>query len=127
MGTYKLTMREGKALKSGANLSDVFENWKGKDERWLFVAPHDDDLCLGCGLLMLKALEEKIPLHVVITSDGGMGYGSTTPKEQIVEGLQGIADMGLDGTLLSWPRYIEGIHQFEQETLPLVRQAGLRA
>jgi len=47
-------------------------------------------------------------------------------KEQIVEGLQGIADMGLDGTLLSWPRYIEGIHQFEQETLPLVRQAGLR-
>jgi hypothetical protein len=28
--------------------------------------------------------------------------------------------------LLSWPRYIDGMKQFEVETLPLVKQAGLR-
>ena len=111
MGTYKLTKREGKALKSGTNLSDVFENWKGKDERWLFVAPHDDDLCLGSGLLMLKALEEKIPLHVIITSDGGMGYGSTTPKEQIIkvrkeETLESFKLLGIDD--VKWLDFPDG-------------------
>ena len=47
-------------------------------------------------------------------------------REQIVEGMQRLSDMGLDGTLLSWPRYIEGMRDFQQTTLPLVRQAGLR-
>ena len=31
----------------------------------------------------------------------------------------------LDGTLLSWPRYLEGMAQFQRETYPLVVQAGL--
>ena len=57
---------------------------------------------------------------------GWGGYPLVGTKEQIVDGLQHLSDMGLDGTLLSWPRYIEGMQQFEQETLPLVKQAGLR-
>jgi hypothetical protein len=27
---------------------------------------------------------------------------------------------------LSWPRYIEGMREFQETTLPLVQQAGLR-
>ena len=29
-------------------------------------------------------------------------------------------------SLLSWPRYIEGMQHFKAETFPLVQQAGLR-
>ena len=34
--------------------------------------------------------------------------------------------MGLDGVLLSWPRFEAGMREFRDVTLPLVRQAGLR-
>jgi alkanesulfonate monooxygenase SsuD/methylene tetrahydromethanopterin reductase-like flavin-dependent oxidoreductase (luciferase family) len=47
-------------------------------------------------------------------------------KEQIVDGLQQLADWGLDGVLLSWAQYQDGMEQFRAETLPLVQQAGLR-
>ena len=57
---------------------------------------------------------------------GWGGYPLVGTKEQIVEGLQTLCDIGVDGTLLSWPRYIEGMRQFQAETLPLVQQAGLR-
>ena len=37
-----------------------------------------------------------------------------------------LANVGLDGALLSWPRYEEGLTRFIGEILPLVEQAGLR-
>lgn len=58
------------------------------------------------------------------------GYGAIPlvgTKEQIVDGLLAFADAGLDGTTLSWIDYGEGLTQFENELLPLMRQAGLRA
>ena len=36
------------------------------------------------------------------------------------------ATAGFDGIVLTWPRYIEGMQQFKDETFPLVQQAGLR-
>lgn len=57
---------------------------------------------------------------------GWGGYPLIGTKEQIVDGLMTLADAGFDGTLLSWPRYLEDMRQFQAETLPLVRQAGLR-
>jgi dimethylsulfone monooxygenase len=43
-----------------------------------------------------------------------------------VEGLQSVSRMGFDGTLISWPRYIEDMRWFRQHTYPLVQEAGLR-
>ena len=37
-----------------------------------------------------------------------------------------LSKIGLDGVLLSWPRYIEGMREFRDVTYPLVKQAGLR-
>jgi hypothetical protein len=34
--------------------------------------------------------------------------------------------MGLDGTLLNWPRYIEDQHWFKDRVYPLLQQTGLR-
>jgi dimethylsulfone monooxygenase len=46
--------------------------------------------------------------------------------EQIVEGLSGLVDVGFDGILLSWARYIQDMRRFEDEVHPLLVEAGLR-
>ena len=46
--------------------------------------------------------------------------------EQIVDGLSGLVDVGFDGILLSWARYIQDMRRFEDEVHPLLVQAGLR-
>jgi alkanesulfonate monooxygenase SsuD/methylene tetrahydromethanopterin reductase-like flavin-dependent oxidoreductase (luciferase family) len=57
---------------------------------------------------------------------GGTGYPLIGTKDQVVDGLAKLVDLGLDGVLLSWPRYLEGIKTFQTDTLPLLQQAGLR-
>jgi FMNH2-dependent dimethyl sulfone monooxygenase len=46
--------------------------------------------------------------------------------DQIVQGIQEMADAGLDGITLSWVNYAEGIQQYQEKILPLLVQAGLR-
>ena len=57
---------------------------------------------------------------------GWSGYPLIGTREQIVDGLKRLSSMGLDGVLLSWPRFEEGMRQFRDETYPLLVQAGLR-
>ena len=57
---------------------------------------------------------------------GWGGHPLIGTREQIVDGLSALSRMGLDGVLLSWPRYEEGMREFRDVTLPLVKQAGLR-
>ena len=57
-------------------LSEIFSNWKAEEEHWLFVAPHDDDIILGAGLLIQKAQEAGVKMSVLVTTDGRMGYCS---------------------------------------------------
>jgi len=57
---------------------------------------------------------------------GWGGYPLIGTKEQIVDGFHTLKRMGLDGVLLSWPRYLEGMKQFRDVTYPLLKQSGLR-
>ena len=57
---------------------------------------------------------------------GWSGHPLIGTKEQIVDGLGALSRMGLDGVLLSWPRFEQGMREFRDATLPLVKQAGLR-
>jgi dimethylsulfone monooxygenase len=57
---------------------------------------------------------------------GWGGYPLIGTSEQIVEGLETVSRMGFDGTLISWPRYIEDMVWFQKHTYPLVQQARLR-
>jgi FMNH2-dependent dimethyl sulfone monooxygenase len=54
------------------------------------------------------------------------GYPLIGTNEQIVDGFNKLVEIGLDGTVMSWPRYEEGLRQFQDSTLPALRQAGLR-
>lgn len=66
---------------SGPSAADVFPDWKGEEESWLFIAPHDDDIVAGAGLVLVAATTEKINVHCVVVTDGRMGYCS--PEERL--------------------------------------------
>jgi alkanesulfonate monooxygenase SsuD/methylene tetrahydromethanopterin reductase-like flavin-dependent oxidoreductase (luciferase family) len=57
------------------------------------------------------------------------GWGGTemlgTP-EQLVDRFADLAEAGLDGTLLLFPIWEDGLEQFREQVLPLLEQAGLR-
>jgi len=57
---------------------------------------------------------------------GWGGFPLIGTKEQIVDGLKDLSRAGLDGVLLAWPRFEQGMREFRDVTYPLVRQAGLR-
>jgi alkanesulfonate monooxygenase SsuD/methylene tetrahydromethanopterin reductase-like flavin-dependent oxidoreductase (luciferase family) len=55
---------------------------------------------------------------------GGLPIVGT--KEQVVDSLRMLSEAGLDGVLVAFPRYLDGMKQFRDVTYPLMRQAGLR-
>jgi dimethylsulfone monooxygenase len=57
---------------------------------------------------------------------GWGGFPLIGTREQIVDGLLTLSKIGLDGVLLSWPRYVEGMREFREATYPLLKQTGLR-
>ncbi|MDR3109077.1 MAG: PIG-L family deacetylase [Planctomycetaceae bacterium] len=91
--------------------ADIFTDWHGDKENWLFVAPHDDDIVCGAGLTFLTALALGVKTNVVITSDGQMGYCRKEHIRQIAdirhdEAQRSFAMMGLpldNITFLNFP------------------------
>ncbi|MEV0074065.1 MULTISPECIES: LLM class flavin-dependent oxidoreductase [unclassified Amycolatopsis] len=57
---------------------------------------------------------------------GWAGYPIVGTKEQVADTLIALAGTGLDGVLLSWPRYVQDMARFQAETYPLLEQAGVR-
>lgn len=55
------------------------------DECWMFVAPHDDDLCIGAGLLMQAAVHAGVNVRATVVTDGRLGYCRAEDAERIVE------------------------------------------
>lgn len=70
---------------SSSNPAEVFSNWKGEDERWLFVAPHDDDIIIGAGLTFLAARELSVKTFAGIVTNGKMGYCTPEERETIAD------------------------------------------
>ena len=46
--------------------------------------------------------------------------------EQVAEGMQRMADGGLDGIALTFPDYDEGLQAYEERIRPLLIDRGLR-
>lgn len=68
---------------------------------------------------LLKALK----MHFI---GGWGGYPLIGSREQIVDGFAKLSEIGLDGVVVSWPRYIDDMRWFQREIHPLMQQAGLR-
>ncbi len=82
---YEVVRLVGNERRVGHNLSSVSRTWQGKDEKFVFVSPHDDDAVIGGGLVMQLALKENVPVYILIVTDGSMGYCSEEERETISE------------------------------------------
>ncbi len=56
---------------------------------------------------------------------GGFPLVGTAP--QIADRLHMLADAGLDGVLLTWVDYVDGLNRFNRDVLPELESRGLRA
>jgi alkanesulfonate monooxygenase SsuD/methylene tetrahydromethanopterin reductase-like flavin-dependent oxidoreductase (luciferase family) len=57
---------------------------------------------------------------------GWAGYPIVGTAERIVSTLGELVAAGVDGILLSFPRYVQDMRRFQQEVYPMVVEAGLR-
>lgn len=57
---------------------------------------------------------------------GWAGYPIVGDKNQVADALIALAGTELDGIVLSWPRFIGDMRRFQEETYPLLQQAGIR-
>ncbi len=68
------TRRTNDAIFTTTKIAELFSDWRGSDECWMFVSPHDDDVVLGAGLTFQAGLVEGAAVHAVVMTDGRMGY-----------------------------------------------------
>ena len=52
---------------------------------WLAIAPHDDDIVLGMGMVVAAAAAEGVEIHLAVTSDGGLGYLRPEDRPKLIE------------------------------------------
>jgi LmbE family N-acetylglucosaminyl deacetylase len=73
-----------KLLRRSFSIDLLYPGWKER-ERIAFLSPHDDDVILGAGYLLIASqLEGGVPC-VFIFSRGDAGYSTPEEKESIVE------------------------------------------
>jgi alkanesulfonate monooxygenase SsuD/methylene tetrahydromethanopterin reductase-like flavin-dependent oxidoreductase (luciferase family) len=110
---------QGETEKEAKNFYDYYVHQKGD---WEAVTNLVDTMGINAQTLppqVLQGMKE----HFIA---GWGGYPLIGTKEQVVDGLKMLSAMGLDGVLLSWPRFEEGMREFKNVTYPLLVQAGLR-
>lgn len=57
---------------------------------------------------------------------GWGGFPLVGTPDRIVDGLQNVAALGIDGVLLNWVDYFDGLRQWQSHVMPRLEQAGLR-
>jgi alkanesulfonate monooxygenase SsuD/methylene tetrahydromethanopterin reductase-like flavin-dependent oxidoreductase (luciferase family) len=101
---------------------DYFEEYVQQKGDWEAVGNLVDTMIANAKTLPPHVLAE-MKKHFIA---GWGGYPLIGTPEQIVDGLVRLSEIGLDGTLLNWPRYVADQRWFKERVYPLVRQAGLR-
>ena len=66
--------RIGQSTITSGNPAKVWSDWQGNHEKWLFLAPHDDDIVIGAGLTFLAGVHLGVDVHAGVVSNGRMGY-----------------------------------------------------
>lgn len=98
---------------------DYYVNQRGD---WVAAENLVSSMGVNSQSIALETIQE-MKFHFIA---GWAGYPIVGTKEQVADTLIGLAGVGLDGVLLSWPRYIADMARFQAETHPLLVQAGVR-
>jgi FMNH2-dependent dimethyl sulfone monooxygenase len=57
----------------------------------------------------------------------GAGHPMIGTAESLAEELARISRTGIDGVIMTWPDYIDGVKRFTRDVLPILEKMGLRA
>jgi alkanesulfonate monooxygenase SsuD/methylene tetrahydromethanopterin reductase-like flavin-dependent oxidoreductase (luciferase family) len=105
-----------------AEAKDYFDEYVHRKGDWEAAT----NLVETMGLNTVGRTQEQLRAMKMHFIGGWGGFQLVGTKEQVVDGLCKLSALGLDGVVVSWPRYIEDMRVFQRETLPLLRQAGMR-
>ena len=72
-------------VQSSSDIGEILQAEDISKESWLCVCPHDDDIAMGFGLWMMAAIEAGVDMHLLVVTDGRMGYCSPQQKDTIVQ------------------------------------------
>lgn len=82
---FQFTRMAGGHPQRQTSLSEAMGNEALAGHTWAFFSPHDDDLCIGAGLLMQAAVQAGVDVQCVIVTDGCLGYCCPQQKADIVD------------------------------------------
>jgi LmbE family N-acetylglucosaminyl deacetylase len=112
----------GQKTITSANPAEIWSDWQGENETWLFLAPHDDDIIIGAGLTFLAGVHLGVNVHAGVISNGGMGY--CTPEQRHT-----IKQVRKEETRESF-RWLgmsdNNLYQFDYDDGDLMQQSGRR-
>lgn len=112
-GSFKFTRLEGTQKQRTTELAQVMRCPDLTQETWLFVSPHDDDMCMGAGLWLQAALQAGVEVYLLVVTDGRMGYCHledvhTIIETRRVETYTSCATLGLDQNFIRYIDYPDG-------------------
>lgn len=81
---FQFTRLENGVQRRSNRLADVIDGAE-PGTTWLFVSPHDDDLCIGAGLTMQAARHAGVDVQALIVTDGRLGYCRIEQRQSIAE------------------------------------------
>ena len=85
MAQFQFTRLTDRGAQRTRCLAEAMGTEDLSQQTWLFVSPHDDDLCIGAGLFMQAAIREGVTVQVLIVTDGCMGYCRLEDRDRIVD------------------------------------------
>ena len=111
--TIQYVRRMPGGLLTTSSIAEVFDDWRGPAESWLFVSPHDDDVVLGGGLVFQVGIAAGAEVHAAVVTDGRMGYCHIEQRESIAtiraaEAGKSFAILGLPPQRLHFLGYADG-------------------
>ena len=94
-------------------IAELFDDWRGPAESWLFISPHDDDIVVGGGLVFQVGIAEGAQVHAAVVTDGRMGYCRIEQRDSIAairaeEARQSFAILGLSPQRLHFLGFPDG-------------------
>jgi len=78
----------------------------------LVIAPHPDDEVLGCGGAIIRHVQSRTPVRVIVVTDGAFGEGRATPEVRKAESRRAAAILGY-GEPEFWDLPDQGLHYGE--------------
>ncbi|MBR8834913.1 MAG: LLM class flavin-dependent oxidoreductase [Stigonema ocellatum SAG 48.90 = DSM 106950] len=109
----------GDTEKDAYDFLDYYVNEKGD---WAAV----DNLAINLGVQTEMLPKEAVQSFKFHFAAGWGGYPLVGTAEQIADKIETLSRLGLDGTLMNWPRYEEGLCRFVAKVMPLLEYKGLR-